>query len=249
MSLPALAFSVLMALAAGAVRQTPAPALETPLSPATVLARYAEALAKQPRPKAVSFVYAMEQLGPRDIAQTHRVYRSGRSERDETLIVDGIALTQPSIRILTNRNNRYAIDVVAPKPAAYIFKFTDLLNGADGSAFVFRTQARDARAFSVREVAIDAHTFLPTVIRFRIAGNGAHGEGELLYSRSDMYWVVREARVSAHLRDGSLAHEHIVWSNYQFPPALPASTFVPPRIEPTPEPALSAPEPAAAGAP
>lgn len=246
MTLPVLAFSLLVALAAGGARTADAPALETSQSPATVLARYARAIAKQPQPKAVSFVYAMEQLGPRDIAQTHRVYRSGRSERDETLAVDGVALTQPSIRILTNRNNRYAIDVVAPNLAAYVFKFSDLLRGPNGDAFVFRTEPRAARAFTVSEVEIDGHTYLPAAIRFRIAGNGAHGSGELLYGRTDIYWVVREARVSAHLHDGSLAREHIVWSNYQFPPSLPPSTFVSPRSGPTPEAALpTVPEPGA----
>jgi hypothetical protein len=40
--------------------------------------------------------------------------------------------------------------------------------------------------------------------------------------------MVREASVSAVLQ-GKQAREHLLWTAYQFPSSLPASTFTPPR--------------------
>jgi hypothetical protein len=204
------------------------------LTPEAVLANYAVALAKQERPKAVSFVYQVEQLGPRNMAQTHRVYRAGRNERDETLIVDGVVLERPAIRILADRIDRYAVAAVAPRLGAYTFTFESLERGPNGYTFIFRTEPHGAARFAVSEVAIDGRSFLPVSVRFTLSGNGAHGTGELLYGRAEGYWLVREARVSAHLADGSIAREDIAWSNYQFPPALPPSTFLAPRASITP---------------
>ena len=84
-----------------------------PLEPATVLARYADALAALKHPAAISFEFSVEQLGLRNLEQTHRVYRSGSDERDETLSVDGYALNYPAVRsfaiaaiVTTSRRSR-----------------------------------------------------------------------------------------------------------------------------------------------
>ncbi|MBC5798376.1 MAG: hypothetical protein GIX03_01710 [Candidatus Eremiobacteraeota bacterium] len=215
-----LAPSVVM-LAARAAHPDGAPAL----APSAVLARYGHALATVRRPKSVSFQFTVEQLGLRTLQQTHRVYRSGPRERDETLAADGVPLPVPSIRIVENPVDRYDILAVAPRPSAYDFKFIGLRH----HAYVFKTIARAAAPFSVTAVELDAATFLPAVVRFRVAGNGAHGNGELRYGRTDRYWVVRTAQITARLTNGSRAHERIAWSAYQFPASLPPSTFVIPR--------------------
>ena len=212
-----------------------------------VLSRYAHALATVKRPPAVSFDYAVEQLGLRNMEQTHRVYRSGRSERDETLIVDGYALKSPSIRIITNRNYRYDISAIAPKPSSYRFVSAGTIARGTSYTYVFKTAPYAATAFAVTEVEIDGSRFLPTSVRFKLAGGNAHGSGTLAYESYAGYWVVRDAVVSAHLHTGAIAHEHMAWSDYSFPPSLPASTFqVPkpiltdpglePQTTPTPEP-------------
>ena len=205
-----------------------------PLAPALVLARYKAGLKTIKRPKALVYQYTVEQLGLQNIVQTHRVYRSGRSERDETLVVDGYTLQYPSIRIFRNRTDRYDIGNVAPHPAEYSFSYFGTLAKPGGNAYLFKTSRTATGAFAVSEIEIDGHTFLPSVVRFRIAGNGARGSGELRFGPSQSFWLVREAKVSARMAKGASAHERIAWANYQFPSSLPASTFSAPRAVPTP---------------
>jgi hypothetical protein len=199
------------------------------LAPAAVLARYGQALALLKRPPTLSFEYSVEQLGLNNLEQTHRVYRSGLNERDETLVVDSYTLQQPAVRILANRTNRYDIAAVAPKPADYAFTFAGVEREASGYAYVFHTTPRATTSFAVSEVEIDGRSFLPSRLLFKIAGGGASGSGELVYARTDVYWVIRSAAVSVRLAGGAIARERIEWSSYRFPPSLPDSTFEAPR--------------------
>jgi hypothetical protein len=205
--------------------------LPRPLESHVVLARYAEALAGVSRPSAVEFEYTVEQLGARTLQQTHRVYRSGESERDEIVAADGQKLSRPSVRILLNRGYPYDVRSIAPQPATYTFIYTGtLMQPNDRFVYLYRTEPKGLEGnFVVDEVGIDGASFLPVSMHFRIAGAGAHGSGRIEYARFDRYWLVREAEVAVHMPKGSLANERIVWSKYQFPPSLPPETFREPR--------------------
>lgn len=176
--------------------------------------------------------------------QTHRIYRAGQAERDETLIVDGFHLKAPTVRIIANRSNRYEIERVAPQPAAYAFTFTGAVNESDAYGYVFQTQSRGSSSYAITEVEIDGRTFLPRTVHFHIAGGGVHGSGVLTYGQVDKYWLVLTADVSAHLSNGSIAHEIVRWSKYSFPRDLPPSTFDSPHVAPAPIPAATTPPPA-----
>ncbi len=221
----------LPATAVTAAQRPKAPA-PLPLPPVQVLRHYVRALAVLPRPRRVSFQYSVEQLGLRNLEQTHRVYRAGSRERDETLDADGSPLLVPSVRIFDDRTNRYEIAAVAPQPQAY--DFTSL--GSAHGVYMFETHAREPRAFTVTAVGIDARSFLPVSVRFRIAGNGVVGSGELRYGRAERYWMIRQAQVTARLANGARAHERIAWSAYQFPVALPPATFALPSGTSAPAP-------------
>jgi hypothetical protein len=241
-------FGALLAAACFAMPSVPAAAASlgsTALTPVAILERYEASLAALKRPRVLSFDYSVEQLGLKNMEQTHHVYRSGLSERDETLVVDGFTLPRPAVRIIANRLYRYDIDAVAPTSASYAFQYSGVAldPDGDGSSYVFRTKQNAVGAFTVSEIEIDTHTFLPKVVRFKISGDGAHGSGELLYGRAESYWVVRQAQVNAHLTNGALAHERITWSNYQFPIALPPSTFEVPRATTIDPEALATPQP------
>ena len=195
------------------------------LPPAVVLARYSAALHALAYPPAQSFDYAVEQLGLRDMEQTHHVYLSAKRERDETTIVDGYTLKRPSVRIIANRTNRYDIAAIAPTTAAYTFAFRGAVTSGTHVLYDFATVPLVATSFAVSEIQIDGTHFLPARIYFKMASGTAHGSGQLGYGLSERYWVVRDAQVNAHLAGGATAHEHIVWSNYSFPSGLPPSTF------------------------
>ena len=215
-----------------APQPAPSAVARAALRPALVLQRYTQRLAAIKRPRALAFQYTVEQLGLHELEQAHRVYRSGVSERDETLVVDGYVLQHPSIRIFRNRTDRYDVGEVAPR--AYSFAYARLLARPGGNTYVFRTARAASAAFAVSEVEIDGGTFLPSVIRFKVGGNGARGSGELNYGRAESFWLVRQATINAKLTSGASARERITWSNYQFPTKLPPSTFEPPRPIPTP---------------
>ncbi|GAC1311064.1 MAG: hypothetical protein NVSMB21_19920 [Vulcanimicrobiaceae bacterium] len=194
-------------------------------SPDAVIHAYFEALAALRRPAASSFDYTVSQLGLRDMEQTHRVYRSGLDERDETLAVDGLVLKAPAVRILRHRSYRYDIATVAPRAAQYAFAYAGEARTTTGVTYRFRTRARAPRAFDIVEIDIDGRSSLPSVVRFRVVGGGTRAEGTLRYGRSGTQWVIREARVTARLPRGTTARERIVWSNQHAYDALPKSTF------------------------
>jgi len=228
-----------MLLGAGGGAPAARPHVVAPVSeraPTAIVHDYVAALAALRRPKATSFDYTVSQLGLRNMEQKHHVYRSGLDERDETLFVDGYALRAPSVRIVRHRSYRYDAVTVAPKPAQYAFTFVGANKSAAGVSYRFRTLPRSVRAFEVVELEIDGRSALPSLVRFRIAGSGARGQGTLRYGRSGTQWVVREARVTARLRDGKTARERIVWSNYRFYDSLPKSTFDTRKSEPKPRP-------------
>jgi hypothetical protein len=235
-----------LSLVLGCLGVSTAAPLPHPLESHVVIARYVQALAGVSRPHAVEFEYTVEQLGARTLQQTHHVYRSGESERDEIVAADGQKLSRPSVRILLNRGYPYDVRSIAPLPSTYTFIYTGtLMQGNDRFVYLYRTEPKGLEGnFIVDEVGIDGVSFLPVSMHFRIAGDGAHGSGRVEYARFDRYWLVREAEVAAHMPRGSLSSERIVWSKYQFPPSLPPETFREPRPA-----ATSAEEPAGVSVP
>lgn len=199
------------------------------LSPSTgIIQRYADALAALARPENVVFEYTVEQSGPQNLDQTHRVYRSGLRERDETLSADGIALKIPAVRIVPNSAYKYDVLALAPKPAEYIFVYGGARIVAGRAAYAFHTNPALAGPFAVNDVLIDAHRFLPLAIAFTSVGSGIKGKGRIAFVPVSRYWVAREVTVSAK-RGTKEVRERIVWSKYRFPEALPASTFSAPH--------------------
>ena len=194
-----------------------------------VLQQYELRMGDLHAPKAMIFSYTVSQAGPNDIEQRHRIYRSGLDVRDETLAVDGAAL-KPKIVRIGKREDRYDIARLAPRTTTYTMLF--LRTVRDGSHLDYEYQATplvaQASGFVVDRVTIDGATFFPRVIGFRTASVAAHGTGKLEYEKIGGYCVPVAVSVDAEV-DGKPAREHIAWSDYRFPPSLPASTFVPPK--------------------
>src|ERR1019366_2655237 len=143
-------------------RPTPPPAV----MPTTMLARYALALAANRTPAVLSFEYSIDQTGPHNIQQTHRVFRSGLSERDEVLSADGKRLDPPSIHIFLGHRNRYAIEALAPRPEAYVFRYVGTVHDGHHLDEVFATTPRSTSDATIAQVTIDGVTALPVAIRF-----------------------------------------------------------------------------------
>jgi len=203
------------------------------LSPAEVLGRYAAALRGVAVPHAMTFDYTVEQTGPRNLVQTHRIYRQGEAERDETLAVDGYTLKKPAIRIIVRKRERYAIARLAPKPGDYVFRFLGVSAHGRARRYVFSTTSRKPGALEVVRVEIDGRVFLPARIDYRMSGRALRGTTSIAFARVGSYWLVREAVSAATLAGDRAVRERIAWSVYAFPPDIPAAAFT---NAPTPRP-------------
>ena len=203
-------------------RPTPPPKV----APATMLARYAEALAASRTPSVLSFEYSIDQTGPHDLQQTHRVFRSGNSERDELLSSDGKKLDPPSIHIFLGHRNRYAIEALAPRPEAYTFRY--LRSVPDGRHLdqVFATTPRSPSDATIVQVTIDGVSALPVAIHFTTKSHD--GNGTVTFGRVQKYWMVSAANAMATYAK-SMAIERLAFGRYRFPVSLAASTFSTPK--------------------
>lgn len=207
-------------------------------APATIdsqiaLERYELEMSSLKHPKATIFSYTVSQAGAFSIEQRHRIYRSGRRVRDETLAVDGSPLTKKVVTI-ANRPDRYEIDRLAPRSSQYTLLFLRAVRNGSHVDYVFeaRPLLATASGFSVTRVTIDGVTFLPRLISFQTTDGTTTGTGELEYGKTEAYWVPLSATIEARVK-GKPTRERITWSDYRFPAALPPSTFVAPK--PLPE--------------
>lgn len=217
------------ATAAPEVRATPQ---TPPEPPQLVLAKYFQALDALTTPKLVRFEYAVEQAGFHDLVQTHRIYRSGPTERDEILSVDGQPLAHPSVRIIRHRVDRYSIAAVTPRPLDYAFTYTGLRQSNGHYDYVFATERREPGTFAIHSITVNGARYLPSQINFTNASSKLRAQGRLTYGAFDQHWMVTEAVVTARF-EGKVARERIVWSRYEFPASLPASTFIEKRVAPS----------------
>ena len=206
-----------------------APPIAAQLDSQIVLQRYELEMDDLAAPKTMIFSYAVSQAGPTDIEQRHRIYRSGLDVRDETLAVDGVGLSRKVVRF-GRREDRYAIERVAPRASTYAFVF--LRTVRHGSHLDYEYEATPLAAslsgFVVERVVIDGARFLPHVIVFHTAGTTAKGSGQLEYGAFGKYWMPVSASVNATVA-GVSARERITFGDYRFPPSLPPSTFEAPK--------------------
>lgn len=214
----------------------PAPAAQ-PLDSQLVLDRYAVRLNAVKSPDVMIFTYAVSQAGPHNIEQTHRIYRRGNLVRDETLAVDGEALSQKITRIARYRNH-YTVETLAPRSSEYAFLFLRAQRSGSAYRYLYRAVALGSTGpFVVQTLTIDGRTYLPAEIRFRTSSGTLAGTGSIAFSRAQRFWVPTLVTVNASV-NGRSARERITFSAYRFPASLPKSTFQLPK--PLPKPTLPA---------
>jgi hypothetical protein len=204
--------------------------LRPAIAPASMLARYAVALEANATPAVLSFEYAIDQTGPHDLQQTHRIFRSGSSERDELLSEDGKRLEPPTIRIFLGHRNRYAIEALAPRPEAYSFRYLASVRDGHHIDEVFATTPRAATNATIVQVTIDGLTALPVTIHFVTRAHA--GTGSVTFGRVQKYWMAIAATATATVGK-TVAIEHLAFYRYRFPGTLAASTFSTPRPLPS----------------
>ena len=229
-------------LAAGAatgpvIAPSTSPATPAPLlAPAAVLAKYKSALTALKEPRDFVFEYTLQQTGTRTLEQTHRVFRSGKDERDETTSVNGTHSIAPVVRIFHNRPYRYNVTALAPQPAVYDFAYAGPHRDGKHLDYVFAVTPKQPKpGITFIQVTIDGTTFLPQSVGFAADQHAARGS--VTFSKAGRYWVARSAIAQANV-PGGVAHERLAFSAWRFPKGLPRSTFAMPRPLPTLRPTL-----------
>lgn len=205
------------------------------LGPSTVIAKYQSALKSLKEPRVFTVEYTMQQTGARTLDQTHRIFRSGSDERDETLAVNGSRSKYPVVRIFRRRPYRYTVAALAPKPSAYDFAYAGPHRSGKHVDYVFTLLPKKPARFAFTEVTIDGVTFLPQSVAFATAQHA--GRGSVTFAKAERYWVARTASAQAG-SSGSVTREQIAFARWRFPSALPRSTFAAPRPLPTLRPTL-----------
>jgi hypothetical protein len=221
------------ALAAAAPSPSPAPS-SSPPSPAAVVAKYRAALAGLREPGVFTVEYTLVQTGTRTLEQTHRIFRSGSNERDETLAVNGTRSTSPVVRIF-HRTYRYTVGALAPKPGAYDFTYAGPHRDGKHVDYVFSLAPKQPKpGIRFTQVAIDGVTFLPESVAFVADQHAARGS--VTFGKADRYWVARSANAQAKV-PGGIARERLAFAKWRFPKTLPRSTFEAARPLPAVRPA------------
>jgi hypothetical protein len=197
-----------------------------------VLQRYALALQSVMAPKVVVYSYTVSQIGPSNIEQHHRIYRSGMDVRDETLSVNGIPLSRKIVRF-SRHEDRYTVERFAPRSDSYELLFLGTAKDGRHMDYVYEaTPLNQPSSAWIDRVTIDGENFLPRVVHFRSSGIGVEGSGKIEFGPFGKYWMPIAASAEARVK-GKPAGERISWSDYRFPQSLPPSTFQPP--EPLPQ--------------
>ncbi len=193
-----------------------------------VLQHYVLAVQNVALPKVVVYSYTVSQVGPSNIEQRHRVYRSGSAVRDETVWVDGMQLRRKIVRF-SHREDRYTVGRFAPRPDTYQLLFLGTTRDGQHLDYVYEATplARPSGAW-IDRVTIDGENFLPRAVHFHTSGADAAGTGNIEFAPFGKYWMPVAVMAQAHVK-GKTARELITWSDYRFPSALPPSTFQPPE--------------------
>jgi hypothetical protein len=200
-----------------------------------VLQRYALSLETVESPKTAVYSYTVSQVGPSNIEQRHQIYRSGSDVRDETLSVDGIALSRKIVRF-SHREDRYTVGRFAPRTDAYEMLFLGTAKDGRHLDYVYEASPLSkAPGTWIDRVTIDGVNFLPRFVRFHTQGIGISGSGEIEFGPFGRYWMPVWVAAQATVK-GKPARERISWSDYRFPASLPPSTFVAPEPLPLPTP-------------
>ncbi len=209
--------------AAAALVAAPSPSPSPPPSPIVVVAKYRAALKALHEPSVFTVEYTLVQTGTRTLEQSHRIFRSGADERDETLAVNGTRSTSPVVRIFRRRPYRYTVTALAPKPADYDFAYVGPHRDGKHVDYVFAVSPKKPkRGITFTQVSIDGVSFLPEWVAFAADQHAARGI--VTFGKSDRYWVARSAAAQAGV-PGGVAHERLAFAKWRFPKTLPRSTF------------------------
>jgi hypothetical protein len=237
------AAAMLLALPRGAIA---APAADPPASAADALyARYKIAIQTLKQPANMIVEYTQTRTGPlRVVTENHRLYRDAQgNERNETTAINGVPVTPARVSIYTRATWSYSADKFFVDSDSYQLEPRGPADVGGRKGLAFAVVMKEANAFAVTDLEIDARTAQPLLERFVAGTPTCSATGSIEFGPAGGYWlpkivsvtcaVVASPDVAVVTPPTASYRDTIRFSSYSFPAAIPAQVF---GLTPTPAP-------------
>ena len=242
-NIAAAAAAVLLALPLGAVAAPPA---EAPASAAdTLYARYKIAIQTMKQPANMVVEYTQTRSGPlRVVTENHRLYRDAAGhERNETTAINGVPAVPARVSIYTRVTWTYSADKFFVDPDSYQVAPRGAVDVNGRKGYAYAVVMKQATAFAVTDLEIDARTALPLREHFVAGTPTCSATGSIEFGPASGFWLPKIVSVTCAVVSSPDAavltppaasyRDTIRFSSYSFPAAIPAQVF---GLTPTPAP-------------
>ncbi len=222
------------------------PSADTSASAADALyARYRIAIPSMKQPANMVVEYTQTRSGPlRVVTENHRLYRDADGhERNETTAINGVPATRPRVSIYTRATWTYSADKFLVDTDSYQVAPRGPVNVNGRKGYAFAVVMKEATAFAVTDLEIDARTALPVLERFVAGTPTCSATGSIEFGPVGGYWLPKIVSVTcavvaspdaAVLSPPAASYRDTIrFSSYSFPNAIPAQVF---GLSPTPAP-------------
>lgn len=222
------------------------PTGESPVpSTDALVARYQRAIQVLKQPANMVVEYTQTRSGPtRVVTENHRIYRDADGhERNETTAINGLRVPRARVSIYTRLSWAYSPDKFFVDPESYQIALRGAVNVDGRKGFSYAVVMKDAGAFAVTDLELDARTAMPLRERFVATSSTCAGTGSIDFGPSGGYWLPKVVSVTCPLLAspetadlipaGASYRDTIRFSSYSFPDAIPAQVF---GLPPTPAP-------------
>jgi hypothetical protein len=239
----AAAAAISLALPLGTVAAPPA---GEPASAADALyARYKIAIPAMKQPANMVVEYTQTRSGPlRVVTENHRLYRDAAGhERNETTAINGVPAVPARVSIYTRAAWAYSADKFFVDSDSYQVAPHGPADIGGRKGYAFAAVMKEATAFAVTDLEIDAHSALPLLERFVAGTPTCSATGSIEFGPAGGYWLPKIVSVTCAVvaspdapvvtPPASSYRDTIRFSSYSFPAAIPAQVF---GLTPTPAP-------------
>jgi hypothetical protein len=242
-NIAAAAAVALLALPQGAIA---VPTTDAPASASDALyARYKIAIQTMKQPANMVVEYTQTRSGPlRVVTENHRLYRDAEgNERNETTVINGVPAAPARVSIYTRAVWAYSADKFFVDSDSYQLALRGAVNVNGRKGYAFAVVMKDATAFAVTDLELDARTALPLLERFVAGTPSCSATGSIEFGPAGGYWLPKIVSVTCAVVASPDApvitpptasyRDTIRFSSFSFPAAIPAQVF---GLTPTPAP-------------
>lgn len=215
-----------------------APAADVPTTaPDALVAQYRLAIQILKQPPNMVVEYTETRSGPtRVVTENHRLYRDAAGhERNETTAINGLPFTRPKASIYLRLAWAYGADKFFVDPDLYQIAPRAAVDIGGHKAYSYAVVLKEAAAFAVTSLELDARNGLPLRERFVATSPTCSATGSIEFGRVGGYWLPRIVSVTCPVASSPDAavitpaaasyRDTIRFSSYSFPDAIPAQVF------------------------